>query len=149
MDRKEEAVKKYKSGYSCAQAVACTYAKELGMNEEQAYRLSEGFGGGLGHYGHTCGACSAMVMVASYQLCPNMKMIGESKQITYPIIKQMVQQFKEDNGDINCFDILRNAPKGLEDGKRISCIHCVRSVCDQLEKLINEIHCETMKEEVI
>lgn len=139
MNRTEEAIRKYKSGFSCSQAVACAYADVMDMSEECAYRLSEGFGGGMGHYGHTCGACSAMVMVASYQLCPDMKHIGKSKNVTYPVIKRMVENFKEVNGNLDCFDILRNADKGLEDGKRISCIKCVRNACEQLdEMLIND-----------
>lgn len=137
--RKEEAIRKYKSGYSCAQAVACAYADVLDMSEVNAYRLSEGFGGGMGHYGHTCGACSAMVMVASYRLCPNMDHIGTSKEITYPVIKRMVTKFKEANGDIDCFSILRNAEKGIEDGKRISCIHCVEEACEQLDEMLKNL----------
>ena len=136
MKRCEEAVKKYKSGYSCAQAVACTYADVMQLSETQAYRLSEGFGGGMGHAGHTCGACSAMVMVASYLVCPGMTQDKTSKDTTYPIIKGMVKSFEKANGNLNCFDILRNAEKGIEDGKRLSCIHCVRQACEQLDDLL-------------
>ena len=68
MERKELAIQLYKKGYSCAQAVACAYHDSLLLSEDAAYRISEGFGGGMGHYGHTCGACSVMVMVAGSQI---------------------------------------------------------------------------------
>ena len=41
---KELAVKKFKQGYNCCQAVACAYCEELGIKEEDVFRLTEGFG---------------------------------------------------------------------------------------------------------
>lgn len=134
MKRYEVALEKFKNGYNCAQAIACAYAEEMNMSEEDAFRLSEGFGGGLGHFGHTCGTCSAMVMVTSYQVCPDMSAIGNSKNITYPIVKDMVEKFIEENGYLNCFDIIEHGDKTLLDGKKACCVQCVQSVCAQLEK---------------
>ena len=102
MDKKELAVNKYKSGYNCAQAIACAYAEELNMSEEQAFRLMEGFGKGMSFYGHTCGACSAMVLVSSYLCTPDMKTINAVKNDTHPVIKPMIEAFKEENGYIDC-----------------------------------------------
>ena len=39
---KELAVKKFKQGYNCCQAVACAYCEELGIKEEDVFRLTEG-----------------------------------------------------------------------------------------------------------
>ena len=77
MDKKELAVNKYKSGYNCAQAVACAY----------------------------------------------------------PVIKPMIEAFKEENGYIDCFDILKHGEPGTEDGKRLCCIHCVEHAVDNIESL--------------
>lgn len=135
MDKKELAVYKYKNGYNCAQAVACAYADELNMSEEQAFRLMEGFGKGMSFYGHTCGACSAMVLVSSYLCTPDMKTINAVKNDTYPVIKPMIEAFKEENGYIDCFDILKHGEVGVEDGKRLCCIHCVEHAVDNIEAL--------------
>ena len=43
----ERAIELHKKGYNCAQAVACTFCKELGINEEEMFRISEGFGLGM------------------------------------------------------------------------------------------------------
>lgn len=137
MERKELAIQLYKKGYSCAQAVACAYHASLLLSEDAAYRISEGFGGGMGHYGHTCGACSAMVMVAGSQISKGIEDMS-SKQQTYPIVKEMVEQFVEANGYLNCFDILRNGSQDMEDNKRVCCIHCIHSACDILDHMLKK-----------
>ena len=48
MEKVEKALQNHKNGYNCAQSVACVYAKMLGMDEEAVFRLSEGFGLGMG-----------------------------------------------------------------------------------------------------
>lgn len=40
----------------------CSYAEELGIDEETLFRISEGFGAGMGGMMQTCGAVTAMFM---------------------------------------------------------------------------------------
>ena len=63
MNKVEEALAYHKQGYNCAQAVACVFAEELGIEEKEIFRMSEGFGFGMGTMG-TCGAVSGMAIVA-------------------------------------------------------------------------------------
>ena len=35
-------------GYNCAQAVVCAYCDLVGLDKETAYKMSEGFGFGMG-----------------------------------------------------------------------------------------------------
>lgn len=139
MDHKQTAFNKYLSGYNCAQALACAYAKDIGMDEEQVFRFMQGFGKGMGHVGHTCGACSAMVSIASYVLCKGMENPQESKEKTYPVIKKMVERFKKENEYLNCFDILKYTEGGIQQGKRKSCIRCIESASEQLDACIQEV----------
>ena len=60
--KKEIAVEKFKKGYNCCQAVACTYCEELGIPEEDLFRLAEGFGSGIGGLKDTCGAVMGMFL---------------------------------------------------------------------------------------
>ena len=46
--RVEDAAERHQKGYNCSQAVVCTYCDLLGLEEEAAFRMSEGFGAGLG-----------------------------------------------------------------------------------------------------
>ena len=54
------------------------------------------------------------------------------------IVKEMVEQFVEANGYLNCFDILRNGSQDMEDNKRVCCIHCIHSACDILDHMLKK-----------
>ena len=47
-DRIEKAVELFKSGYNCSQSVVGAFADMYGFTEEQAFRMSASFGGGIG-----------------------------------------------------------------------------------------------------
>ena len=47
----EKAVNNYKNGYTCAQAVACAFCEEAGIDEKTMFRLTEAQGVGLGGHG--------------------------------------------------------------------------------------------------
>ena len=49
-------------GYNCAQAVACSFCEEFGIDQEEMFRIAEGFGFGMGIM-DMCGALSGMMMV--------------------------------------------------------------------------------------
>ena len=55
-DRIEKAVELFKSGYNCSQSVVGAFADMYGFTEEQAFRMSASFGGGIGRMRQTCGA---------------------------------------------------------------------------------------------
>ena len=61
-DEVRKALENHKKGYNCAQAVACAFSEQLGMDEKEVFRLMEPFGFGMGTMG-TCGAVSAMAAV--------------------------------------------------------------------------------------
>ena len=63
---KAQAADYHSQGYNCAQAVACTLAPAIDMDVDQAFRLMEGFGGGMGGFSETCGAVSGAVMAAGW-----------------------------------------------------------------------------------
>ena len=62
---KETAVEKFKKGYNCCQAVACAYCEELGVKEEDMFRITEGFGSGMGGLKDTCGAVTGMFLLSA------------------------------------------------------------------------------------
>ena len=60
--RVDKVAEKHKSGYNCAQAVACAYCDLVGIDEETMFRIAEGFGFGMGMM-DICGAVTGMFMV--------------------------------------------------------------------------------------
>ena len=62
MSRRETAVRLFKEGYSCSQAVLLAFSDRIGISEEQAALVSSSFGAGIGKLRETCGAVSGMLM---------------------------------------------------------------------------------------
>ena len=124
------ALDKFMNGYNCSQAVICTYCDLLGLDEETAFRLSEGFGSGMGGLQNTCGAVTGMFMVASLKNSDGNLGQGKTKLSTYSLIKLMSEEFREINSSIICRDLLKR------DGssKKRSCAGCVEDACTIIER---------------
>jgi C_GCAxxG_C_C family probable redox protein len=124
--KKEEAVRRYISGYNCAQSVACTFADEIGMDEQELFKLTEGFGMGMCSK-NICGAVAAMQMIASYLSSDGNLEEPQSKRNTYKMIKQLQQEFIDKNQSIICEELLgapgkpklRECPGCIEDAAAI------------------------------
>lgn len=104
-DKEKEAFQLYKDGCTCSQSVAIPFSEELKLDKETIYKLTEGFGGGVGGQQEVCGAVSSMSMVISmiHSYCDYK---GSSKQETYRLIKKACDKFKEEYGSIRCIEIL-------------------------------------------
>lgn len=134
MEHKQLAIQKFEEGYNCAQAVACCYAQELGMDEEVIYRLIEGFGGGFAHSGHICGTLSGLTMVESYRACQDNKQPGSTKEATYEVLRPLLSVFEQQIGHVDCKDILANGDETLINGKKACCRACVETACQLLDQ---------------
>ena len=65
MTKKELAIANHDKKYNCCQAVACSFCKETGVDEETLFRAGEAFGLGMGGMEGTCGAISGAVMLTT------------------------------------------------------------------------------------
>lgn len=121
--RVKEAERRKACGYNCAQAVACTYCDLVGIEEETAKNLTQGFAVGMGgSMEATCGALIGAVNVLG--------LINKNPQKTMKSARKMIDAFKEQNGTVVCREL-----KGIDDGivKR-ECIDCVKDAVTLLEK---------------
>lgn len=121
--RVKEAERRKACGYNCAQAVACTYCDLVGIEEETAKNLTQGFAVGMGgSMEATCGALIGAVNVLG--------LINKNPQKTMKSARKMIDAFKEQNGTVVCREL-----KGIDDGivKR-ECIDCVKDAATLLEK---------------
>lgn len=131
----------FKKGYNCAQSVFLTYAKDFGIDETMALKMSSSFGGGMGRLREVCGAVSAMFMVAGLAKGytePNNDIV---KAEHYQRIQELAQQFKEKHSTIICRELL-----GETDGKDSSFVPSKRTAeyytkrpCEQFIKDACEI----------
>lgn len=106
-------------GFTCSQAVFSAYAKEMGIEEETAYGLMQGLGGGVGGMGDICGAFSAAVIVISYYYCSG-AMDASTKSTNFKAIREAAKMFREEYGSIICREILRgDSPKALQCKEKV------------------------------
>ncbi|MBQ9707903.1 MAG: C_GCAxxG_C_C family protein [Firmicutes bacterium] len=118
-------------GYNCAQAVACVFAEDMGMSEEDVFRIMEGFGFGMGTMG-TCGAVSAMAAVVGMNRSDGNLEKPRSKKDSYKDMRSLTEKFHEKNGSIMCRDI-----KGVDTGVVLrSCPGCIEDCVEILEAYV-------------
>lgn len=133
MDRETLAVDKRNHGYNCAQAVLCSYADMIKMDEKQLFVLSESLGSGLGCTAGTCGALNAASMVLSSISSSGNLDHPDSKGKTYLQTRNLVKSFEKQCGALRCRDI-----KGIDTGVILcACEDCVRIACKLIDETLN------------
>lgn len=101
----EKAKQLFLQGYACSQSVLGAYARELGLDEETALKISLPFGGGIGRLRETCGAVSGMLMALGIKY-GQADASPEHKAQMYARVQELVRRFKEENGSIICRELL-------------------------------------------
>ena len=123
MDRVAKSLENDHNGYNCAQAVVCAFADVTDFTEDELFRLSEGFGFGMGTQG-TCGAVSAMVFLAGLKNSKGVDAIPETnKKESYKLARELINTFEEKNNSVICKEIkeqnLRSCDGCIEDAVKI------------------------------
>ena len=136
-EKVQQAIINHHKGYNCAQAVACAFAEDLGRSEKEVFEIMEGFGLGMGSM-TTCGAVSAMAVVAGMKESDGNLEKPASKKTSYKAAKAMIDEFQKKNGSIICSEI-----KGIVDGKKTgkilrSCDGCVEDAATIVEKYLEQ-----------
>jgi C_GCAxxG_C_C family probable redox protein len=119
MNKANEALSCFKEGFSCSQAVFAVYAVEMGMDRGIALKISQAFGGGMGHMGQTCGAVTGAFMVIGLKYGRTRADDDEAKVKTYSLVKEFTEKFKARNGTIICRELL-GCDIGTPEGERIA-----------------------------
>ena len=120
-ERVAEIKDKHTRGYNCAQIVLCSYAEELGIDEETLFRISEGFGAGMGGMMQTCGAVTVMFMALGLANSSGDLQACDTKPQTMKKVRELAAEFEKKNGSIVCREL-----KGIDTGKVLrSCDGCI------------------------
>lgn len=119
--RIDYAITLHQKGYNCAQAVVCAYADLFGIDENTAYKMSEGFGLGMGMM-EVCGALSGALMLAGLKNSAGSDAPGTTKGSTYKLNRTLGEAFQKETGSVLCHEL-----KGRDTGKPLyPCDACVR-----------------------
>ena len=108
--------------YNCAQSVLATFAPEIGLTEEEAFRLGGPFGAGM-HRGSVCGALTGALMALGLAGVPQ------------PTASALMAEFVKKHGSMECAQLLA---KAKEEGvpKAEHCTGLVLGAVDFLEGVL-------------
>ncbi len=111
--------------YNCTQSILIPFAKEIGIDEETAFRLGSNFGGGM-KTGSVCGVITGGLMVLG--------MAGLDKP---SVAAGFIRKIRENHeGMTMCADLLRaNAERG--GIKKEHCDNMVYEVIEILDELLD------------
>lgn len=129
LDCKAVAGQRFKEGYNCSEAILRAFAEtfELQLSEE-AYKMSSGFGGGVGQAGCMCGALTAATMVLG--LVEGRSDKSQSRTPIYESAGGFHRTFSEHFG-ASCCRILNPHPFGTKEHLR----NCLKITGDTAELL--------------
>ncbi len=102
----QKAMKYFKEGYNCSQAVILAFSDKYDIDETAAVKLASSFGGGMGRMREVCGAVSGMFMVAGLLYGYDDPKAREEKAEHYGRIQELAAEFAKINGSIVCRELL-------------------------------------------
>lgn len=119
----ERALQLHRQGNNCCQSVCLAFADKLCIDEEVLFKISEGFGAGMGNLQGSCGALSAAVMIAGLYNSGGKDAVVRTKSETYKLVSQISNEFVNLAGSMCCKEI-----KGIETGHVLkSCDGCIET----------------------
>ena len=131
----QEAKNKHKNGYNCWQAVVCTYAPMLGLDELSAFKAAEAFGLGIAKRYETCGSVCGMMILAGLKNSDGNMTKPASKFSTFDLGRAMCEQFEKWNGTCTCAKLRGTDVKTDRLRSRRGCVaDCARITEDFLFK---------------
>ena len=120
------AEKKRCGSHNCAQAILCTYADIVGIDEETARNIANSFGAGMGNMEGTCGALVGAGITLG--------MATKDRAKSMKGMKQMMTKFRQRNSATQCKQL-----KGIGTKMVLrECPDCVADAAEFLEELIDE-----------
>jgi C_GCAxxG_C_C family probable redox protein len=143
MTKKEKVIGVFHNDLNCAQSVLSVYGNEYGIDEKSAKAIAVGFGSGIGKTQQICGALTGAVMVLGAKYFDEDN-AAESKEKVYTKTRELLDSFREKNGDCNCRNLL-GIDISTEEGQKLAhekdvfnlkCKKYLSDVCDNLDKLL-------------
>ena len=103
--REDKARDLFAKGYNCAQAVLGAFCEEAGLDIQTAFRLANGFGGGV-RCGEVCGAVTGAIMAIGLKCGFYIENDMEQKAYCNQKAYDFVEAFRAENGSILCRGLL-------------------------------------------
>jgi C_GCAxxG_C_C family probable redox protein len=134
----DKAVRLFEEGCTCSQAVFAAYAGDFGIDEKTAMKISVALGGGMARMRETCGAVSAMALVAGLKYGNALPSDAAGKAAALDAAKGLAEKFLAENGSIVCKELLGlEPPRGRNETlpAKKPCKELVRQAAELLESI--------------
>ncbi len=102
---KEEIAELFMSGVDCSQLVLADRAEELGISQEEAYRISSAFGGGMG-IGESCGAVIGAMIALGIKYGNTAANQPEKKTVLNQKRAEFIKKFTKIHSSCSCKELL-------------------------------------------
>jgi C_GCAxxG_C_C family probable redox protein len=133
MSTKTELAKQYhERGYGCAQAVLASFARDYGLSEEAALRISTGFGSGMGRLCEVCGALTGAFMVIGLKhgkVATDGTKYGTNAETTYRLVAELSRKFQARNGSIYCRQLIGHDLSNPDERAKVVELGLFRTTC--------------------
>jgi len=141
----KQAVKRFRKGFNCSQAVLGSYCEQFGLECDKAFKVATGFGGGM-RMGGTCGAVSGAFMVLGLKYGNSTAKDKKAKANTYKKVEEYTKRFKTRNNSVTCRDLLGcdlSTPEGMKEAKDKGlfssiCPKIVQDAVEIIEEMLTE-----------
>ena len=101
----QEMMDLFAGGFDCSQVAFVSAADKLGIDREEALKLSAAFGGGM-YAGETCGAVTGSLMAIGYKYGHYKSGDAAAKETLIAKVKEFREAFCEENGSTMCRELL-------------------------------------------
>jgi len=144
MEKRDEALLQFSSGFNCAQSVLAAFCAAFDVDNNIALRIAGAFGGGIAGTGETCGAVAGGLMVIGLRHGMTDPKDLQAKEKTRDLGKRFIQRFSSAHGSCRCKELLgcdvatpEGAEKARADGLfKTLCPRFVGGAADILEELL-------------
>lgn len=146
MNHKEYAMKLFKDGYNCSQAVTAAFSDVTGVSFEDSVKIASSFGGGMGRMREVCGAVSGMFLVLGMIEGYSDPQDNIAKKAHYEKVQKLAEEFKKEHGSIICRELLGLDIKGSDDPtpaprtetyyKKRPCVEMVGTAAEILDRYL-------------
>ena len=129
--REDEAVKLFANGYNCAQAVLGAFCEGSELDRNMAFKLANGFGGGV-RCGELCGAALGAILAIGLKC--GFYVEGDFSQKGYCNKKshEYIENFRKENGSVICRDLLGIDVRCPSDHLTPSAVEAHKTICPKL-----------------
>lgn len=145
-DRVKLAVNRFIEGFNCSQSVLSSFSDLFDIEQEVAFKISSGFGAGIGRKQEVCGAVSGGVMLVGLKYGKVKASDNVSHEKTYLEVRKLCDEFSKINGSIICKELLGcdiNTPEGMQYAIennlfKTKCVKCVEDAAKIVSRMLAE-----------